>query len=70
MGFNYGEFRNRGESLPALRKTVLAALGETDYNYDHHDIQLIFDEVNANQDRVQERYNERFNFPNVKKVRR
>lgn len=70
MGFNYGQFRNRGESLPAIQDTVLASLGEVDIKFDQYDIQQVADHVNRRLDKVQEDYNERFNFPNTRKTPR
>lgn len=70
MGFNYGKFRNRLEDLPALRDTILVSIGDDNINFEKYDFQLIADEVNRNLDIVQERYNARFNFPNVKKTER
>lgn len=71
MGYNYGKRRNRLEGLPRLRGTVYGSIGEYDINFEKYDWQQTADLVNENQDRAQERYNEKFNFPNTeKKMRR
>ncbi len=67
MGFNYGQRRNRGESLSALRETVLASLGETDIHFQNYDFQQTADYINAILDRQQEKYNRKYNFPDTKK---
>ncbi len=63
MGINYGQFRNRGESLRVLPGVVLESIGEYDILYSKYDFTETANLVNANLDIVQARYNRRFNFP-------
>lgn len=63
MGFNYGQFRNRGESLKTLPGVVLQKIGETSIAYSKYDFQETAELVNRKLDEVQARYNLRFNFP-------
>lgn len=64
MGVNYGQFRNRSESLRDLREVVAASIGTTKYTYERFSIvEEVARITNANLDIVQRRYNERFNFP-------
>ncbi len=63
MGVNYGQFRNRSQSLRSLAGVVLASIGETDINYSKYDYTETADLVNRQLDRVQARYNIRFNYP-------
>ena len=63
MGVNYGQKRNRDESLRDLFPTVLESLGQYDLKYEKYDFQATADLVNKNLDKVQARYNKRFNFP-------
>ena len=63
MGINYGQFRNRGESLRTLKGVVLESIGQTDIVYEKYDFSETAKLINDNLDRVQARYNERFNFP-------
>ncbi len=65
MGVNYGQKRNRGESLKALPGVVLEAIGETDINFEKYDFQETADLINEKLDAVQASYNERFNFPST-----
>ena len=65
MGFNYGQTRNRGESLQDLPGVVLESIGFHDINYSKYDYQETAKLVNDNLDKVQREYNERFNFPNT-----
>lgn len=65
MGVNYGQFRNRGESLKALPGVVLEAIGEYDILYSKYDFQETAKLVNDNLDIVQARYNKKYNFPNT-----
>jgi len=66
MGINYGKFRNRSESLGALPGVVLESIGDTNLNYEKFDYQETAALVNANLDKAQADYNERFNFPPAK----
>jgi len=63
MGVNYGQRRNRSEDLRALRDTVLASIGASNIKFEKYDYQQIAEEINQQLDKVQARYNERFNFP-------
>ena len=66
MGINYGDFRNRSEDLHALPGVVLESIGNDDLNYEKFDYQETAILINDNLDRVQENYNERFNYPPAK----
>ena len=66
MGVNYGQFRNRMEDLRSLRGVVLESIGETNLNYSKYDYQETADLVNRQLDKVQARYNIRFNYPPAK----
>lgn len=63
MGFNYGQTRNRDESLRDLPGVVLESIGDYDLKYEKYDYEETAALVNANLDRVQASYNKRFNFP-------
>lgn len=63
MGVNYGQFRNRSESLRALPGVVLESLGDYDILYEKFDYTETAALVNKNLDIVQARYNKRFNYP-------
>ena len=63
MGVNYGQKRNRSESLKSLPGVVLESIGNDDINYSKYDFEETAALVNANLDRVQAAYNKRFNFP-------
>ncbi len=65
MGINYGQFRNRGESLKALPGVVLEAIGEQDIVYSKYDFSETAALVNENLDVQQAAYNKRFNFPDT-----
>lgn len=65
MGINYGQFRNRGESLKALPGVVLEAIGEQDIIYSKYDFSETAALVNENLDVQQAAYNKRFNFPDT-----
>lgn len=66
MGINYGQFRNRMQDLRDLPGVVLESIGETNLNYSKYDYQETADLVNRQLDKVQARYNERFNYPPAK----
>jgi len=63
MGVNYGQKRNRSESLKSLPGVVLESLGDYDILYSKYDFEETAALVNANLDKVQADYNKRFNFP-------
>jgi len=63
LGINYGQFRNRNEDLRSLRGTVLESLGDDNLRYSKYDYTETAILINANLDRVQAAYNERFNYP-------
>jgi len=63
MGVNYGQKRFRSESLKSLPGVVLESLGDYDILYSKYDFEETAALVNANLDKVQARYNKRFNFP-------
>ncbi len=63
MGVNYGQFRNRSESLKSLKGVVLEAIGDTDILYSKYDFQETALLINDKLDEVQAAYNKRFNFP-------
>ena len=63
MGFNYGEFRNRAESLRVLRGVVLEGIGDYNINYEKYDYSETAKLINEQLDRVQANYNKRFNYP-------
>ncbi len=63
MGLNYGQTRNRGESLKALPGVVLEAIGQQDIVYSKYDFSETAKLVNDNLDIVQTRYNTKYNFP-------
>lgn len=65
MGINYGQFRNRGESLKVLPGVVLEAIGEQDIVYSKYDFSETAALVNENLDVQQAAYNKRFNFPDT-----
>lgn len=65
MGVNYGQFRNRGESLKSLKGVVLESIGNTDIVYEKYDFSETAKLVNDNLDIVQARYNEKYNFPDT-----
>lgn len=65
MGINYGQFRNRGESLKVLPGVVLEAIGEQDIVYSKYDFSETAALVNENLDVQQAVYNKRFNFPDT-----
>lgn len=65
MGVNYGQFRNRSESLRDLPDIVSASIGVTKYPYERFSIIEESAKItNENLDKVQFNYNKRFNFPN------
>ncbi len=68
MGVNFGDMRNRSEDLHALPGVVLEGLGSDDLNYEKFDYQETAILINDQLDRVQRRYNERFNYPPGKLV--
>ena len=63
MGLNYGQTRNRGESLRDLPGVVLESIGDYNINYSKYDYTETAVLVNENLDRVQAAYNVRFNYP-------
>ena len=63
MGINYGQTRNRSESLKDLPGVVLESIGQYNIKYEKYDYTETAILVNANLDRVQAEYNRRFNFP-------
>lgn len=64
MGVNYGQFRNRSESLRDLPEVIAASIGTVKFPYSRFSIvEEVARITNANLDEVQRRYNERFNFP-------
>lgn len=64
MGVNYGDTRPRMESLGITDEVILASIGTYDYNYEKFSItEEVADRTNRQLDKVQERYNKRFNFP-------
>ena len=66
MGVNFAQPRNRLEELKAtniVNPVVLASIGETDMEVWQYDYQQVADHINEELDRVQEAYNERYNFP-------
>ena len=65
MGVNYGQFRNRKQSLKALKGVIMESIGNYDLNYAKFDYTETADLINSQLDKVQESYNARFNFPNT-----
>ena len=63
MGVNYGQKRNRSESLKSLPGVVLESLGDYDILYSKYDFEETAALVNKNLDETQAKYNKRFNFP-------
>lgn len=63
MGINYGQFRNRSESLRALRGVILESIGNDNLRYEKFDYEETAALINENLDRVQAEYNARFNYP-------
>lgn len=63
MGVNFGQFRNRSESLKSLRGVVLESLGDEYLLYSKYDYEETAALINKNLDETQRKYNERFNFP-------
>ncbi len=63
MGVNYGQKRNRSESLKVLPGVVLESIGNYDILYSKYDFEETAALVNKNLDETQRKYNERFNFP-------
>jgi len=64
MGVNYGDTRPRMESLSITDEVILASIGTYDYNYEKFSItEEVADRTNRQLDKVQARYNKRFNFP-------
>jgi len=73
MGVNYGDTRPRMESLGITDEVILASIGTYDYNYEKFSItEEVADRTNRQLDKVQERYNKRFNFPppNLNKIKK
>lgn len=56
MGLRYKK-RNRMEEIRQLPNPVLASLGATDINFEKFDEQLIYDIINKNLDKQQEKMN-------------
>lgn len=54
------------QDLRSLRGVVLESIGETNLNYSKYDYEETADLVNRQLDKVQARYNERFNYPKAK----
>ena len=63
MGVNYGQFRNRKQSLKALPGVVMESIGNYNIQYEKFDYTETADLINSQLDKVQENYNKRFNFP-------
>lgn len=64
MGVNYGDARPRMESLSITDEVILASIGTTDYTHEKFEIiEEVAERTNRQLDKVQERYNKRFNFP-------
>ena len=66
MGVNYGQRRDRSQSLTALPGVVLESLGDDNLRYSKFDYEETAALINENLDRVQAEYNARFNFPPAK----
>jgi len=63
LGINYGQFRDRSQDLKSLRGTILESLGDDNLRYEKYDYEETAALINENLDRVQTRYNIRFNYP-------
>lgn len=64
MGINYGDTRPRMESLSITDEVILASIGTTDYTHEKFEIiEEVAERTNRQLDKVQEKYNKRFNFP-------
>ena len=64
MGVNYGDARPRMESLSITDEVILASIGTTDYTHEKFEItEEVADRTNRQLDKVQIKFNKRFNFP-------
>lgn len=64
MGVNYGDTRPRMESLSITDEVILASIGTYDYTHEKFEIiEEVADRTNRQLDKVQEKFNKRFNFP-------
>lgn len=66
MGINFGQFRNRRESLKSLPGVTSEALGETDIIFEKFDYTETAIVINEQLDKVQARYNQRYHYPPAK----
>ena len=65
MGVNYGKFRPRSESFRDLDDVIAASIGTTKFPFARFSLEEEVARItNAQLDKVQFRYNERFDFPN------
>ncbi len=64
MGVNYGDSRPRMESLSITDSVVLGAIGAKNYTHEKFEIiEEVAERTNRQLDKVQTRFNKKFNFP-------